>query len=117
MNNAEQVETNLPLTETTYFIMLILAHGPRHGYAIMKEASQLSQGRVELSTGTLYGALKRLLDQGWIRRAEDFQSGATGRVRKVYSLTPLGRQILKAEVRRLHSLAKAAEVRLLSDTA
>jgi len=117
MNNAEQVETNLPLTETTYFIMLILAHSPRHGYAIMKEVNQLSEGRVELSTGTLYGALKRLLDQGWIRRAEDIQSGATGRVRKVYSLTPLGRQILKAEVRRLHSLAKAAEVRLLSDAA
>jgi len=83
----------------------------------MKEASQLSQGRGELSTGTLYGALKRLLDQGWIRRAEDSESGATGRVRKIYSLTPLGRQILEAEVHRLHSLAKAAEVRLLSDTA
>jgi DNA-binding PadR family transcriptional regulator len=117
MNNAEQVETNLPLTETTYFIMLILANGPRHGYAIMKEVNQLSQGRVQLSTGTLYGALKRLLDHGWIRRAEDSESGATGRVRKLYSLTPLGRQILEAEVHRLHSLAKAAEKRLLSDPA
>lgn len=117
MNNPEQIQINLPLTETTYFIMLILADGPRHGYAIMKEASQLSQGRVELSTGTLYGALKRLLDQGWIRRTEDSEGGATGRVRKVYSLTTLGRQILVAEVHRLQSLAKAAEVRLRTDTA
>lgn len=116
MDNAEQVETNLPLTESTYFIMLILANGPRHGYAIMKEAGQLSQGRIELSTGTLYGALKRLLDQGWIRRAEDPESGATGRVRKVYSLTPLGRKILEAEVQRLRSLTRAAEVRFLRDT-
>lgn len=116
MSNVEQVENNLPLTETTYFIMLILSNGPRHGYAIMKEAGQLSQQRVELSTGTLYGALKRLLDQGWIRRAEDPESDASGRVRKVYSLTPLGRQILEAEVQRLRSLTRAAEARYLRDT-
>lgn len=117
MNNANEIESNLPLTESTFFIMLILANGPRHGYAIMKEAGQISHGRVELSTGTLYGALKRLLDQGWIRRAEDPESGATGRVRKLYSLTPLGGQILEAEVRRLQRLTKAAEARFLGDMA
>ena len=117
MHHAEQVESNLPLTESTYFILLILANGPRHGYAIMKEAGQLSQGSVELSTGTLYGALKRLLDQGWIRRAVDPDGVMNGRVRKAYILTPLGRETLEAEVQRLRRLARAAETRILKDAA
>ncbi len=117
MNDANEIQANLPLTESTYFILLILAAGARHGYAIMKETGQLSQGRVELSTGTLYGALKRLLDQGWIRRAVDPEREPGGRVRKAYGLTPLGRQILEAEVQRLHSLANVAEARLVGDLA
>ena len=55
---------NTPLTEATYFIMLSLSREPRHGYAIMKDVQSLSEDRVILSTGTLYGALKRLLKQG-----------------------------------------------------
>ncbi len=71
MENDQEIHSNLPLTETTYFILLSLAPGPRHGYSIMKDVLQLSSGRVELSTGTLYSALKRLLDQNWIQRTED----------------------------------------------
>ena len=52
------ISANLPLTEATYFILLSLALGPRHGYLIMKDVRSLSRGRVTLSTGTLYGALK-----------------------------------------------------------
>lgn len=116
MTNSDEIQANLPLTESTYFILLILASGlPRHGYAIMKEVDELSRGRVSLSTGTLYGALKRLLDQGWIHRAVDPEAGADGRVRKAYVLTPLGRRILEAEVQRLQSLAGAAEAHLLKD--
>ena len=62
-----------PLTESTYFILLSLSPEPKHGYAIMKEVQELSEGRVVLSTGTLYGALKRLLDEGWIIRLEEIQ--------------------------------------------
>lgn len=99
----------LPLTETTYYILLSLAPGPRHGYAIIKNCTRLSENRLVMSTGTLYGALKRLLDAGWIERSEDPQPNPTERERKTYSLTELGRQILNAEVDRLRSLLLAAD--------
>jgi DNA-binding PadR family transcriptional regulator len=107
------LQTNLPLTEATYFILLSLATGPKHGYAIMKEAQQLSQDRVILSTGTLYGALKRLLEQGWIERANDLAPVENGRHRKAYTLTKQGQRILGAEVERLGVLMKAAHLQAL----
>ena len=94
------------LTESTFFILLSLAEGPRHGYAIMREAEELSDGRVKLSTGTLYGAIKRLLDEGWIRRAADPEPQGNNRERFAYNLTAEGRRILDAEARRLESLVK-----------
>jgi DNA-binding PadR family transcriptional regulator len=63
-----KTEQNAPLTEATFFILLSLSPAPKHGYAIMKEVKALSNGRIVFSTGTLYGALRRLLEQGWIRR-------------------------------------------------
>ena len=62
--------TESPLTEPTYFILLSLSPKPKHGYAIMKDVKELSKSRVILSTGTLYGALKRLLDQGAFQQPE-----------------------------------------------
>jgi DNA-binding PadR family transcriptional regulator len=103
---------NSPLTEATYFIMLSLSQEPRHGYAIMKDVQGLSNAQVVLSTGTLYGALKRLLEQGWINRVEEgFSSEDSGRVRKAYALTRLGRRILETEVSRLQVLIDAAKLR------
>ena len=98
----------LPLSETTFHILLSLTPGSKHGYAIMKEVASLSDGRVALSTGTLYGALKRLLDQGWIRRVEEHNSRNSGRIRKSYVLTRLGQQMLKAEIERLERLVRSA---------
>ena len=81
----------IPLTEATYFILLSLADAPRHGYAILKDVEALSQARIVFSTGTLYGALKRLLDLGWIKRADDAgREPDTGRPRKAYTLTASG---------------------------
>lgn len=107
-----QIDTqaNLPLAEATYFIMLSLAPGPKHGYAIMKDVTTLSDNRVVLSTSTLYSALKRLLEQGWIERVEDPNLNETSCPRKVYRLTSLGRRILSAEVARLRTLVTAAEL-------
>ncbi len=68
MDSKPDTNTFLPLTEATFFILMNLSSGPRHGYAIMKEVHEMSKGRITFSTGTLYGALKRLLDQGWITR-------------------------------------------------
>ncbi len=102
-----------PLSEATYFILLCLAPGSKHGYAIMKDVSHLSHGRVTLSTGTLYSALKRLLDLGWIQRVEDLGNGTNGRQRKNYSLTALGHHVLEGEVARLEDLVGAAQLRML----
>jgi DNA-binding PadR family transcriptional regulator len=76
----------------------------------MKEVEALSDGRIRLSTGTLYGALGRLLDQGWIERLDNAEP--TGRPRKDYALTNTGRRILTAETARLEALVAAAHRRL-----
>ena len=105
------VYDQLPLTESTFFIILSLASGPKHGYAILKEVEALSDGRLVLSTGTLYGALKRMLDDGWIERAPDPEPDESNRERKAYRLTKLGRRILEAETGRLRRLLGVAELR------
>ncbi len=71
----------------------------------------LSEGRIVFSTGTLYGALKRFLDQGWIERVDDNEPDETGHPRKAYTLTTTGRRILNAEVARLKTLVRAARQR------
>ncbi len=98
----------LPLTEATYYILLSLAQGARHGYAIMKDVRALSRERVVLSTGTLYGALKRLLEMEWILRVDEPEADGNGRERKLYNLTRLGRRVLEAEVARLDALLESA---------
>lgn len=94
---------NLPLSEAVFFILLSLLPGPKHGYAIMKDVEALSDSRVSLSTGTLYGALKRLLEADWVRRMDD-DGNETGRERKAYVLTQFGKGILEAETARMQTL-------------
>lgn len=108
-------ETPLPLTEPTFYILLSLAPGQKHGYAMMKDVERLSDGRLQLSTGTLYGALKRLLEQDWIERVDDgpldTERADPGRPRKAYRLTPQGRRSLEAETSRLERLVTLARAR------
>ena len=100
----------LPLTETSFFILLCLATSPKHGYAIMKEVETISEARVVLATGTLYSALRRMLDDGWIERLEDTPV-INGRERKHYRLTEHGRSILEAEIGRLCKLASLPQLK------
>jgi DNA-binding PadR family transcriptional regulator len=116
MGDPVEVTNGQPMTETTYFILLSLAPGPSHGYAIMKDVQQLSQARVVLSTGTLYGALKRLLELGWIERVDDSGTGENGRERKSYRLTQLGQAALDGEIERLNVLLAAAGQRVMGKT-
>lgn len=102
-------EPTSPLTEATFFILLSLSPSPKHGYAIMKEVKILSKERIVFSTGTLYGALRRLLEQGWIKRVSDPEPNPTDRERKAYTLTERGRKVLDAEIERLKSLITTAE--------
>jgi len=112
----DDILSNLPLREPTFLILLSLSPGPKHGYAILKEVDTLSEGRVKLSTGTLYGAIERLLDQGWIRRVEDPIPNVTNRERKFYDLTELGRRALNAEIARLRKLVSVAVSQTAEET-
>ena len=107
--------TNVPLTETTYFILLSLSPKPKHGYAILKDVQSLSEGRIVLSTGTLYGALKRLLELDWIVRFDDVNPKDQARDRKVYKLSQYGRRVLKEEIARLNKLLNAASQRVIKE--
>ena len=113
MKSQADIQSNLPLSEATYFILLSLSLKPQHGYAIMKDVRSLSHHRVVLSTGTLYGALKRLLELEWIQRSDDPEPNHTNRTRNFYRLTDLGQQVLNAEVARLDGLVAAAQDRLV----
>src|SRR5712692_661949 len=98
-----------PLTEPVLLILVSLADKPRHGYALMKDIETLSQGRVRLSTGTLYGALRRLLEDLWIDR---FEQQDTSREKQAYRLIPAGRRQLRVELDRMRQLTRAATTRL-----
>jgi len=100
---------SLPVTEPVLLILLSLVNQPRHGYAILQDTEQMSDRRVRLSTGTLYGALRRLLDDGWIER---FNEENTSRGRQAYRLTSLGRRNLRLEVSRLQQLTRVASLRV-----
>jgi len=101
--------TRKPLTEPVLLILTSLSDEPRHGYALIKDIENLSQGRVRLSTGTLYGAIRRLVETGWI---EPFEQQDTSREKQAYRLTPEGRKELRAELERMKELTQKATARL-----
>jgi DNA-binding PadR family transcriptional regulator len=101
-----KAEEFLPLTETSFFILLSLATTPKHGYGIIKEVESLSAGRVVLAAGTLYSALRRMLEDGWIERWEDQNPNEDSRERKLYGLTDLGHRIFELETKRLQGLVR-----------
>ncbi|MFD1085027.1 PadR family transcriptional regulator [Micromonospora andamanensis] len=98
------------MTEPTFFVLTALIDGPRHGYGIVADAAELSQGRVRLKIGSLYGALDRLVGSGLIEL--DREEAWQGRLRRYYRLTERGRHALDAEARRLAANARLASTRL-----
>ncbi len=98
----------LPLTPAMFYVLVALADGETHGYAIMKDVEQLTGGAVRLSTGTLYGIIKRLLSEGLVRE----QHTADLR-RRSYELTPFGRDVAKAEAARLEQTLAIARKKTL----
>ena len=98
-----------PLTEATFVVLLTLVPGARHGYAIMQDVTELSEKRVNLSTGTLYTILKRLLDDHWIEPVEEADAP---RGRKTYRLTLLGRTIVHEETARITAVSAVARRQL-----
>ncbi len=107
-------EAQLPLTAPVYHILLALVDDSRHGYAIMKEVEAGSGGRVMLSTGTLYAAIKRLLEGGLIEETDDRPSAEEDDMRRrYYVLTRFGRQVARAETHRMADLITAAQAKKL----
>lgn len=99
----------MEISEPVLLILLSLAEQPRHGYAILQDTERMSEGRVRLSTGTLYGALRRLLEEGWIER---FQERDNSRGKQAYRLTATGQRNLQTEVSRMKQLTRVAALRV-----
>jgi len=94
----------------TFLILAALAGQPRHGYGIVQVVADLSAGEVKLRPGTLYGALDRLTEQGFIEL--DHEEAVEGRLRRYYRLTTDGAAALSAEIDRLQRHADAAREQL-----
>jgi DNA-binding PadR family transcriptional regulator len=89
------------LTEAVYYILLSL-YKPMHGYGIMQKIKELSNGRVTLGAGTLYGAINTLLDKGWIVPVSNEEESR----KKEYEITQLGKEIVNSEIMRLEELLR-----------
>jgi DNA-binding PadR family transcriptional regulator len=107
-----EVERYLPLTEPMFQVLLALADSDKHGYAILKEVEERTQGKVQLSSGTLYAIIKRLLNDGLIGEIEDRPTQDDER-RRYYRLTHFGRQVAAAEAERMEQLLFAAKEKRL----
>lgn len=94
-----------PLTEALFYILLATRR-PVHGYGIIQEVAQMTNGRVTLGPGTLYGAINSLLDKGWILL---YSAEAGSRKKKEYLITAEGRAVFQAELSRLRELVENGE--------
>ncbi len=104
----------LPLTPAMFHVLLALADGEKHGYAIMKEVARRTHGNVHLSVGTLYGIIKRLDSEGMIlESAERPDPGLDDERRRYYRLSELGREVAIAEAERLEEVIAIARAKHL----
>src|SRR5580704_2698633 len=101
----------LPLSPAVLHILLALAGEDKHGYAIMQDISQHSQGQYKIGPGTLYDNLQKMMIQGLVEEARRSGRDEDPR-RRYYRLTPLGRSVLSAEVDRLEDVVREARVHL-----
>jgi DNA-binding PadR family transcriptional regulator len=110
----DNAESFGPLTAAMFHVLLALAGDDLHGYAILKEVELRTAGKVRLSTGTLYGIIKRLLNDGLIveLRSRPAESNDDER-RRYYRLTPQGRQVATAEAERMDEILSIARSRNL----
>jgi DNA-binding PadR family transcriptional regulator len=104
----------LPLTPAMFHVLVALADGDRHGYAIIKDISMRTSGGVELGTGTLYGIVKRLLAEGLaVESKRRPPAEKDDERRRYYRLTPFGKRVVAAETARLEAMVGAARATLM----
>lgn len=102
----ENAQKNTPLTEALFYILLSVRK-PNHGYGIIQEVEKLTEGRVVLGPGTLYGAMQTMTAKGWIRV---FSAETDSRKKKEYIITDLGRAVFAEEKKRLEELLRNAAI-------
>ncbi len=103
----------MPLTPAVFHILLALAEGEKHGYAIMQDVEDNSAGSVKMGPGTLYGSIKRMLASGLIEECDERPDPEMDdQRRRYYQLTGLGQRVAEAEAERLASMLALAHVRL-----
>jgi DNA-binding PadR family transcriptional regulator len=113
VTETEQDPTDLlPLPTAQLHILLALADGEKHGYAVMSEVEQMTGGEVSMGPGTLYGAIKRMLNAGLIEESEDRPDPEIDdERRRYYRVTGFGARVLTAELERLDQLIRAARAK------
>ena len=104
-------KSQLPLTPSTFYILLALIDGEKHGYAIMKEVAHLTEGTVNMGPGTLYGTIKRMLQGNLVVEVVGDGTQIAGKTRRTYSLTDWGNQVLMAELNRMEMLVHKAKAK------
>jgi DNA-binding PadR family transcriptional regulator len=104
-----QPDSLLPLPTAVFHILIALADRDRHGYSIMQDVATRTAGKVQLSAGTLYSSIRRMLEQGLITElAESPDPSSTDERRRYYRLTRFGKRVAAAEVERLNVLLEQA---------
>ena len=96
-----------PLTESYFYILLCLYKENLHGYGIMQKAKELSEGKVAIGTGTMYGATSNMMKKGWIE--EILEEAKDERGKRLYIMTEIGKSVLAQEVSRLENLVTNAK--------
>jgi DNA-binding PadR family transcriptional regulator len=106
---SDDVDAFLPLPTAVFHILVALADRERHGYSIMQDVSARTDGKVRLSAGTLYSAIRRMLEQGLIEELRESPDPASDdERRRYYGLTRLGRDVAAADARRLSDMLAQA---------
>jgi DNA-binding PadR family transcriptional regulator len=106
-------EVFLPLTQPMLQVLIALADGEKHGYAIIKEVTRRTEGKVRLGAGTLYTVLKRFVDDGLVAESDERPDPTLDdERRRYYLLTPRGRAVAIAETNRLAETLKQARAKL-----
>lgn len=114
MKKNRSAEDFLPLTPATFHILLALADRERHGYDIMREVDERTEGKVRMGPGTLYGSIKRLLSDGLVQELDERPDPELDdERRRYYRLTDFGLRVATAEAERLAQLVKAAKSKKL----
>ena len=99
----------LPLTPAVFHILLALADGEKHGYAVMQEVEEMTEGKVQMGPGTLYGSIKRMLAAGLIEESDDRPDPTLDdERRRYYRHTGLGHKVLREETERMAELMALA---------